>query len=573
MKLHESQRILEQLSEYLRTVSGKQFDEAIVIYTPLKKWAESGASEPIPFVAELRNFGIQVPEPLIVDAETAKFEVLSEPKMSHNTSVVQTDNRITYEEAIKLLNKGDVYRAYRKLGELRHQTTNPLKKVVEDSYQIAKEKLLVGTQDRIAYAVEFAAKNPDDPTTQLQAWQAVLRFNDESAEANDAITRLMITQNDRKIGDQIDLIMINLKHAEDRLDLPSINKCVGTIQSLRTLGESKPPTISHSLYDKILTYETEIVEIRQHVRSRLGQYSTLLASGDYRKVYELARDYLERGVPTLIDSAGQFGPANEEVSSIEIFRAAREKFLPSLISLSSQRMDTAIGQEKEDPEGARETLRDALRRLDDDVLTSDDKVELARYRKPLEEKLAEIERRLVHFGQARQKIVEAHSINCTVDNAIRLVIEAGQIYPDYPNIQMYMQEARDNLSNVVAANINDVILKAQRQAARDDYQTALETISNARRAAIQQIPTPKPHSYLSQVLEDLTDVERQIVLAENKWYQLLSLLAEIDKEIEKFDNGDSRGLAFAKALLAQVSESERMHSEFRKRSAAIMIRQ
>ena len=155
-----------------------------------------------------------------------------------------------------------------------------------------------------------------------------------------------------------------------RLNLPELNRTFGATQALQDLDLDFETT---SELDALII---EIRQLRDRLHERLGAISTLLVTGDTRHAYTIVRDWIEKGAPVAIDSAGNFGAVGEEVDIFIVYRMVRDRYLASLVDLAQQRRSLTSGLKEKSPKRALEILNETLNHLSDEILTVEDKEEL-----------------------------------------------------------------------------------------------------------------------------------------------------------------------------------------------------
>lgn len=565
-----------EILQRLRQLSGEEqmAEQAGAVYGTIRAWERGGTVGPLPEQEALAQLGVWPNGTTPVQQPPLSIPVAPEETGATGTATDPDDSlEIPYQDARAMMARGEYYQARSALGELRRQALGRLVGPVETSYIEASNRLQELTRHRVQLAHATQQEHSTDLARQKRDWEEVLKLNPDSTEANEALTRLAQAKADEEIGHKLATLVAEARQASTDDNLPKMNESVGHIRAWRAMGEATPPQLSGDLYQRVVAVEEEVRALRDKMRTRLGQSSTLLASGDYREAYQHGRELLERGVPKIFDVAGMFGQANVEVDTLQFFKAAQERFIPTLRSLAVQRLNEAEGVEAQNPEQAKVLLDDAEGRLTDSILTRADQEEFKRELAKIQEKKSQVERNIAKYNLAKTKVVEAQASGKTRDEALALLVSAKEDYPTYPNLDIYIEQARDAVTGVLATTLEAAIAEAERQMERDEFSTALARLAQARLEAIKEVGTPKPGSELSRQLEELKAQEQKIAAREGSHQRMLALLKEVDEALRRYDGGDKSAITLAHSLLEQAGDREKQHPLYNRRWADLVVRQ
>lgn len=551
-----------------------EYTELNTALSGLLRWKRSGMQEPASHLDTLERWEIYPFAPNRPSrANAVPVSPSSETSVpAAGADVVDSDSAYEdrYREAEQKLEGGFYYEARNIFRELQPKVRGRLRAPVQNGLTKANTSL----NQRTTYLVEQAhiveRQEKKNLARQKDAWLAVLKENPDSQEANDAVTKLTQEMTDQEVRGEIRGLSEQAKKAAQDENLPTLNKMLGEVEGLRRRGEATPPEISKKLYDELVNLEQEVTKLRAEVRKKLGQSSTLLTGGYYRDAYENARNYMNRAVPVMIDEAGYAGPAGQEVETTRFFALAREQFLTSLRNLVAQRLEKAAGEEKESPAIALETLQDAETRLTDNVLTDDDKRTLLELLDQVQKRIAEVNKTLARYNDAKAKILQAQESGTTARKALELYRAAETHYADYPELKLRIVETEAAVAAVIAAELAADISEAQRKMKQDQYDAAFKLLQTARDRATNEVPHPKPNSELARRLEEITRVEAEIRDAEARYEQMMVVLREFDTHIEQFRKGDTVALQLAENKLETLTDEEKKHHQARGRMSDLV---
>ncbi|HEX8681795.1 MAG TPA: hypothetical protein VF707_05735 [Ardenticatenaceae bacterium] len=575
MSDEEAARIQDRLREMVQTTPSNHpaREELLKVYVEVKDWRSQGRMASLPAAAQLASWGIWPPldgldGPALPEARTAQEVPPAGPPLD------QPDDdplRPLYEQARTALAEKRHHHARQLFAELRARAQGKLAAEVEKGYMDASSRLSEETARLTREAQTTARKSANNLERQRQAWQQVLVVNPDAEEAKRMLDGLAEAQAEREIEERLATAVAAAHSAAEGDQLPKLNELLGRVSTWKAQGERG--ALSQELYGRVVEAEQTLTRLRAETRERLGASTTILSAGLYKQAYIMAEEYFRRTVPVIIDSTGMFGPADAEVPTPTFRRKVKELFLPSLLELAGQRHTLAQGQMAADPEKALETVADGREMLTADFLTIADRRSLEKALEPLDELERDIRRTLEKFNQAKGLVVRARSGEVSRSEALRLLVEAQQLYPDYPNLPTYLEQARDDVAAVVAADVGNAILDAEIQMARDAFGEAMATLQAAQQSARSQVPMPKPDSPLADQLAELSRVARELTRAQGDYQRMMDALADVDAEIARFDAGGELGaLRSAESLLGEFSDTERRHPEVRRRISRLADR-
>lgn len=541
----------------------------------INSWHKKGRIENIPYRSELIAWGIlsEDGETLLSDSQTiiATNDDNASVAADISSNLDQEDGSLenpgtgygqTYDNALAMLNNNRFYSARSALQALLAQLPEetPFKAQVEQSYNEAARKLQTEIRPLIEQAQQYAQDKPEALDDQRNLWQKVLEIDPENGEAKTALTRLGKADDRARIERQMADIAEAMSQAVGRNDLPAANRQLGAIQSLAT--ENNDTLLQADLDDLV----RRLTNQRASLREKLGAASTLAVTGNTREAYEQASAFFNANVPKMVDAAGIFGEANAEVDTIHLFKEARKRFLDSLMSLAEQRRQLADEQKGETPQLAQETLQNALQLLDDDLLSAEDQTELKPTREGVEQALAQVIERIRQYEQARKLVLQANEPGMTYEAKLTLYREAKEIYPEYRNLDKYIEDMKDALSAQLAGRVKDEITRIRLTLGREEFATALEGVKTTRTNTLAEVPQPKRGSELEETLEKLEVLEQEIIAADSEHHAMMMRLQEVDDLLNQYaSEPQSDLLAEVRMRLESLPPQQAQHPEVRQR--------
>ena len=190
-------------------------------------------------------------------------------------------------------------------------------------------------------------RNPRRPVADLQA---------ETAEAGDEVVEPSSPRpSGEALQQQIDDFRQELAAAGERRDYPALVELLSLIEALA--ADDRYPEFQPELNQLV----ADARRSRDDIRNALGMASTKAASEDYAGAYEIARDYLDRGVPVAFDERGVFGSVGAAYAPTEFLRLARQKLLDWSREKALERQQAADQVALSAPRHALQTLREARR--------------------------------------------------------------------------------------------------------------------------------------------------------------------------------------------------------------------
>lgn len=423
-------------------------------------------------------------------------------------------------------------------------------------------------QELIAQAEQVARQKPQDREAQAQAWRAVTDIKPDSLEAQDALARL-----DRRVQEaiaaELDEIERQAQNAAQRLRLPDLNACLGRAEGLRRRGD-----LPADLAVRAKNVEKAVLALRQQTRDELGVASTKKVEGDLREAYELAHEYMGSGVPVIPDTGGVLGPVDADVPTGRFWELVSADFLAATRQKVAERLTAARAAKRQSPLQALAELAEARGWLVDEVWTPD-------HRKALNSQLEEVDREIAtvqeiqkNYDRARERVTAARQTGVPAREQLQLLNQAEQLYSDYPQMAEYIESARDNLAGQLAGDVAAQIAQAQLLAGQEQFDRARAVLSQARAAALQEVPQPKPDGSLAQALARLAGQEEAVNQAEQSLAAMSELVDGVEQQLAAYDDDKNLlRLEEAARLLEQVPPAQRDHFRVATARAKLAVRQ
>ena len=535
------------------------FEELTAARKAIQMWQKNGRSGPIPYQEELKAWGIWEKIDTVSNAlsNEEKDSQQDPASMSVEPKLLQD-----YEDAQSMLNNEHYHSARNAFNSLlsRLETGTPFASKVEVGYKDAARKLDQVAAPLIEKAHKLAQSHPDDLDRQRELWNEVLQKDPDNGTAKQALDALE-TQGDRvRIEKEMVRIAQAMETAVANFDTKAASRQVGAIQSLAE---------DNAFSDLQLGLDNLVAELAQQyyqLREELGEATTFVHGGHLRKGYQAVRNRMSAGAPFMIDTAGWFGEAGAEVDTIQIFHEIRRRFLNSLIGLTQQRRQQADEQQKETPTLAQKTLENALELLDDEILTSEDHDELEDTRQGIENELAKVKEQVRQHSQARELILKADEPGVSFEAKLKLYREAKDFYPEYRNLDNYIEETQDALAAQLAGRVKDMMTGIRIDLSRDEFKKALEGVKTTRAHVYEEVPQPKAGSELEKVLAELEGLNQEIITADGEHHAMMQLLNEVDDLLDSYvETQDQNLLVEVRQSLESLPGKQSQHQQVRQR--------
>lgn len=587
---------IDTIVKQLRARMGEELDDAVFMamreaYQAIRTWITEDHKGVMPYRQELQQWGIAIPEteqkvtaegmspdepqPRASEPEQIGNLKLDQPEPANilvkkpEPAAVETyvDDVLQDKigEAVALLRGGRFYAARQAFSWLAEQAAGRLREDIYRYLEETQQGLIAQIADRSEKARTYAEKHPNDWRGQRKLWEKVLEADPEEEVALAAIQHLDAQEMQQRLEEEIAAIREDATQAVKGNRLTELNRILARAEAAQQRNQL---TNLRLVLDDLVG---DVTRQRDEARAKLGRASTLSVSGNTREGYRQAREYVEQGVREVFDQAGILGKAGAEVNPLLLLNEARRRFLHALEDIAKQRLEKAEGEKGPSPAIALETLEDAQSKLTDPILTKEDRDELAPTLTLVEESLAEVRERLIRFDKAAEKVVAAGAPGIEQDDKYRLYLEAKELYPEYPNIEAYTQQALRTIANREATRLLDEMTSARRQLEQDAFQAAVDILKQAREHARRQVPEPEPDSELVLRLGEVAKLEDDIITAEGAYNRMMSTLAEVEQLLDSFEEYKQPGLLVtARSRLEQLSETEKIHPETRKRRARLI---
>lgn len=516
------------------------------------KWKDNGMDSDMPYQDELAEWGISADGVVAVDSNSPEG-----PEDGVDPAL-----RTAFDDALAMLHNNRFHSARNAFKSLQAKvdSNSPLAAEIVEHYEDAARKLEKQVKPLIERAEKYGQGNEDDLEQRRTLWAAVTEVDPDNQIAKQALENLQQEGNRVGIQKEKDDILRDMERAIDRSDLPSANRQLGAIKALAEENE-------FAELQAELDYTVEFInEQRAILREKLGAASTLSVQGNTREGYKQSSAFLAAGVSVMVDTAGWFGQANAEVATIELHKKTRERYIASLIDLAHQRRTLADEQKVEAPKLALETLENALALLDDDLLTAEDKEELKDTHLGLEKETALIKERIRSYNQAQELVVGANEAGLSYEEKLAFYREAKEIYPEYRNLDNYIEETQDALSAQLAGHVKDLMTQIRIDLSRDEFQKALTGVKETRAKVYAEVPQPKSGSELVNVLTELEQLNQEIIEADGVHHAMMKLLFEVDELLDQYvEAQNSNLLSDVRQLLDSLPSAQAQHQQVRQR--------
>jgi hypothetical protein len=524
----------------------------------IKAWKENGMSGDMPHQDFLGERGILKDGMVVIEV------ALSEDHVQETDPQEEIDPalRTAFDDALALLHNQRFHSARNAFKALKEKIDpdSPLATEVTEKQVEAGRKLAAQIVPLIDKAKKYDRNKPGDLEQRRSLWEAVTEIDPENQTAMQALESLQQEGSRLRLQKEKEAILQAMQRAFDARNLPDVNTQLGAIEALAEANTSID--LQSELDDAVKTAN----EQRAKLREILGVASTLSVQGNTREGYKQVREFLMAGVGVMVDAAGFLGQANAEVQTIELVKVTQSRFISSLLDLAQQRRTLADEQQRETPALAKKTLENTLELLDDDLLTDEDRQELKDTRQNIEKELAEVEERIRRFEQARILVLKTNEAGVSFEEKLRLYREAKEIYPEYRNLDNYIDDTQDALAAQLAGRVKDKLTQIRLDLGRDEFEKALIGVTEVRRQVHEEVPQPKPGSELQRVLDELQQLEQEIITADGQYHAMMKLLAEVDQLLDQYgEKQDASLLAEVRQRLDSLPSSQAQHTQVRQR--------
>lgn len=536
--------------------------EALISWGILKTPDDQGETAP----SGASSFATTSEDPALYDAVVGELTPTNTDVASDPDELLQAE----FDRAEELYKQKHYRLARDAFAALEPRARGRLIVPIGDRRLAAKQAWELEVGHLIQTAQTYNDANRDDLDGVRERWLAVLRADEQNDTAQRALEKLRSRRTREQTVRDIDSVRVAAERAFQRDNLPDINTAFGDAEQLRT----------NNVHDDLIPACDDLVQLvaglRAQLRDKLGAASTVLANNQV-EAYRLAREYFNKGVRIMVDTSGVMGSANAEVETEPFFRRVRVMAIESLRQIANQRIAEARGQQDENPLQARKTLLDAVKRLTDPVLTSEDQEQLKESLERVQGPLVEVEDRINRFNQAQAKILAAQETGLNPREQLRLYQEARSLYDTYPHIASYIESATDAVASVLTTELEEQMTVARLRIAADAFEDARQILRDVRHMARVTIPQPRPNSLLEQRLDEIRDVEEEAVRAQTRYESLLKQLSEVNTLLDEHEQDKASGkLNTARILLEQLggtSNYEANHPETRRVWARLIAMQ
>ncbi|MFT5194680.1 MAG: hypothetical protein ACI85U_001689, partial [Candidatus Promineifilaceae bacterium] len=564
MNKNQLEQLLNKIDEAISEEEDDDiFDNLMRMRKDVNKWGKKGRKGELPHLTELTQQGFLGIESATSNHDESQTVVAEEAEAD---GIEANPLMPAYEDAMALM-RNERYHSARNAFEQLHKLApvgSEFADQVEQQLQEAGRKLEQQTKPLIDQAQSYAREHPNELEKQQQLWDSILEVSPDNQTAKQAISNLSLAGDIQQIREELSNIHQSLEIGLGERNLAMVNTQFGAIQVLgdKNRFPSLQPELDQALAD--------ITVKRDKLREELGGASTLTITGNQREAYRQARELLDDGVLLVVDAAGLFGTADAEIQTVELLKETQKRFIASLIDLAEQRLQVAETQKQESPEAALETLNNGLELLNDELLTAEDQKQLEVSRKSLEKEILPLEERLKKFKAAQKEVISANGRGVNFHAKLIHFQTAQELYPDYPQIERYIEETIDALAAQRAGLIKDAMISIRQAMGRDNYEGALQTIRETRGATIAEIPHPKPGSELEATLQQLDALQVEVGDASTGYETMMGLMEKIDSLHSSYgEKHDKRVLNEVQTLLASVAEEWSQHNEVTLRRATL----
>lgn len=539
--------LLREITIRVLDADDEPYDELIMARKAIRSWQRNGYTGPLPYQTELKNWGL-----------------LSANHQQENPFIDAREDQAlqqAYEDAQAMLKNERYHSACNAFQAIldKIEPETRLAQRASTGHEIATRKLEQTVAPLIQKAQKHTPNHPYELDKQRDLWQEVLQKDPDNLAALNALQELEIAGDHIRIEEEMVRIQQAMQKAVDQHDLPIANRQLGAIQGL---AENNPFADLQTELDQLVA---ELTQTRNDLRQKLGAASTLSVTGDVRDAYIQVREFMNAGVPVMIDAAGLFGQVDGEVDTLALFQAlfqeTRRRFLSSLISLTQQRRQLADTQKKETPIIAQRTLQDALALLDDEILTEEDREELGDIRKSLEQALALVTDRVRRYEMARELVLRAEGIHISKKHSI--YESAQETYPDYRNITQYTEEALEALAAQRVGQIRDKITQIKINLERNDFDKVRSGISQARSDTLAIPKRKRPNgSELANLLIELEQLDTDYINKFTEYDRALQFVDQIEKQLQAYEKNPSRSpITEAESIWFSIPPEWKHHQE------------
>ncbi|MCL4266929.1 MAG: hypothetical protein KJ069_27365 [Anaerolineae bacterium] len=550
--------LLYEMSELYDNASSEMVDTLQKVRKEIKAWKENGMAGDMPHQDLLAEWGILKDGLVIVETDLAGTQVEEIASLEE----IDPALRAAFDDALALLHNRRFHSARNAFKALTEKLdpNSPLAAEVTEKQEEAGRKLAAQVSPLIDKAQKYDRNKPGDLEQRRSLWEAVTEIDPDNQTARQALESLQQEGSRLRIQKEQEELLQAMQRAFDARNLPDANTQLGALEALAEANTFID--LQAELDDAVKTAS----EQRAKLREILGAASTLSVQGNTREGYKQAREFLTAGVGVMVDAAGFLGPANAEVKTLELVKVTQSRFIASLIDLTQQRRVLAEEQQRETPALAKKTLENTLDLLDDDLLTDEDRQELEDTRQNIESELTQVEERIRHYEQARTLVLKANEAGVSFEEKLRLYREAKEAYPEYRNLDNYIEDTQDALAAQLAGRIKDKLTSIRLDLGRDEFEKALDGVKVVRLQVYEEVPQPKPGSELQRVLDELQQLEQEIITADGQYHAMMKLLLEVDDLLEQYgEKQDANLLAEVRQRLDSLPGSQAQHSQVRQR--------
>ena len=376
----------------------------------------------------------------------------------------------------------------------------------------------MGLEELKRSAREYERQHPNDLQGQLQKWQAVLEHFPEDREAGHRVRELLAKIERQKKEKELEHLYQEARRAYERGGVEDVKR-------LRDIRNEISKILREFGFPEKRRYREDVQKWYQELSDRHGRPTTLKAQGKYLEALREAERVKREGKEKIYD------PEREElVPLVDFIDEVTDLYVGSLPGILETRWQDIEKWLPRDPERAEAILKEAESFIQAEVLPLRVREDLAKtYRPILEKYRKEIEAQKPYYRQARKLLEKARREKDPL-RRWRYLIEAGQIFPNLPELDLEKRVAQIAFHGAIRTRGQQVLRRVKRALREKKFVQARKELE-ALDLLLAEFEADLPEEWRSggAQRQEIQKLFREVDEAENAHRRTLQILEEVDR--------------------------------------------
>lgn len=515
---------------------------------------------PFPVPAPAPEENLPTPPSESLPSAPPPVDVLPDERTAPPPIWMTTRRDLNYrlEEALSKAADGDLDRAESELQDIIASPTCPpeVRSRADEELAEVRRRRKERLAEAVQVAKQVAMEQPGNIAAQREAWNRVLSIQPDNAEARESLDKLSQIGQLGQVRQQIEQFKAPLRAV--RKDLSVVEAALLAAFQLLQGGEIPDAALRREL-EKV---HQQLTELRDDmVRASQGGASSERAQ-DFEKAIKKYSDALDLGYDVIKDdTTGEFIDVNLAL------RRTREAYWHDLRDRASRRhAEAEESLEKGYPEAAVRKLEEAqelVRKIEEGG---------EEIRRMVDDALSHARQCLENKQEARRLVTEALA-HPDPEEALKLLVNAQQVYPGYPQLGQYILDKEEQLLHKVVqdmamdlsaarGSLGRAVECEQEEDARREFERARQHCRTALNRGMNLSSTsPEREARRKEVERMLQEIDER----EAAYYRLLGQLQRLDQAIRGKD------IQLAVRLMEDLREEEKRDSRVQHRRTQLAL--